>query len=101
MPFTKKPERKPMKDDLQGLTTMPERTTPAKAISDHETFLALQGAARAWRCWDRTESMRVEDRIVDGAAWGILYAMREGKIPGISVTMPAPTSTGTSSPTKK
>ena len=60
----------------------------------HAAFPAAQAAAKAWRCWDRTESQNAEDRIVDGAAWGILLAIAEGKIPhpdmaGVEVVTPA------------
>jgi hypothetical protein len=44
-------------------------------------FPKAREIALGWRCWDRTENPSdTVGRIIDGATWGILYAIREGKL---------------------
>lgn len=76
-----------MPDTTSPMTdTQPNRDASGPLTLSQRMELAFpeaQRVAHGWRCWDRTENGGAEQRIIDGAAWGIVMAALEGKIPGI------------------
>ena len=52
---------------------------------DRYCHMIIKSIAYGWRSVDRTNSIDLEERIIDGAAWQLLYALKNNKIPNFGV----------------